>query len=260
MTNTHETARKFNFLYRIIKFFVWLFYPRTEVVGAENLPAEPAIIVGNHSKMNGPIACELYFPGKRYIWCAAEMMSVREVPAYAFRDFWSHKPAWCRWWFRLLSYIIAPFSSCIFNNAGTIAVYRDRRIVHTFHESEARLTEGASVIIFPEHDVPYNNIVCQFQDGFVDVARMYYKKTGRELDFVPLYVAPALKKMYIGRPVRFDASAPIKEEKERICRLLAEEITDIARRLPPHRVVPYQNIPKKEYPVNTQICEKGAGN
>ena len=82
----------------------------------------------------------------------------------------------------------------------------------------------------------YNNIICQFQDGFVDVARMYYKKTGRELDFVPLYVAPALKKMYIGKPVRFDASAPIKEEKERICRLLAEEITDIARRLPPHRV------------------------
>ena len=237
-------------LYRVIKFFVWLFYPRTEAVGAENLPDEPVIVVGNHAQMNGPIACELYFPGRRYIWCAAEMMAVREVPAYAYKDFWSQKPAASRWFYKILSYIIAPFSACIFNNAGTIAVYRDRRVVDTFRESEKRLSEGASVIIFPEHDKPRNNIICEFQEGFVDVARMHYRKTGRELCFVPLYVAPALKKLYIGEPVRFRADAPFKEERERICRELMEAITRMGRDLPPHRVVPYKNVPKKDYPSN----------
>ena len=31
-------------LYRIIKFLVWLFYPKTAVEGAEQLPEEPAVI------------------------------------------------------------------------------------------------------------------------------------------------------------------------------------------------------------------------
>ena len=83
-------------MYRIIRWFVWLFYPEIEVIGRENLPDEPCIIVGNHAQMNGPIASELYFPVERYTWCAREMMHLKEVPAYAFRDFWNMKPLYNR--------------------------------------------------------------------------------------------------------------------------------------------------------------------
>ena len=58
-----------------------------KVIGKENLPDEPCIIVGNHTLMNGPIACELYTPGKHYTWCNGEMMHLKEVPQYAFEDF-----------------------------------------------------------------------------------------------------------------------------------------------------------------------------
>lgn len=221
-----------------------------EVVGTENLPDEPVIVVGNHTQMNGPIACELYFPGKRYIWCAGQMMHLKEVPDYAFQDFWSQKPGWCRWFYKLLSYLIAPFSVCVFNNAGTIPVYHDIRLRTTFKMSMDKLQDGASMIIFPEHDEPYNNIIYDFQDKFIDLARMYHKRTGKELSFVPLYIAPSLKKMYIGKPLRFCAEAPIKEERRRICDYLMTEITEIARALPEHTVVPYRNIPKRLYPSN----------
>ena len=40
--------------YRVIKWLVKTFYPVIEPVGTENLPEEPALIVGNHSQMNGP--------------------------------------------------------------------------------------------------------------------------------------------------------------------------------------------------------------
>ena len=238
----------FSPLYEGIKVLVRLFYPRIEVVGTENLPNEPAIIVGNHTQMNGPIACELYFPGKRYIWCAGQMMHLKEVPQYAFQDFWSKKPKGIRWFYKLLSDIIAPLSVCVFNNANTIAVYRDSRAISTFKKSVAKLQEGFSIIIFPEHDEDYNHILCQFQDKFVDVARLYYKKTGVELTFVPLYIAPYLKKMFIGKPIRFCSSAPIDEERQRICDYLMKEITNIACSLPPHTVVPYRNVSKKDYP------------
>ena len=245
-----QMSKKVSPLYRVIKALVQLFYPKMEVVGTENLPDEPAIIVGNHTQMNGPIACELYFPGDRHIWCAGQMMHLKEVPAYAYQDFWSNKPKYIRWFYKLLSYIIAPLSVCVFNNANTIGVYRDNRIISTFKETVQKLQEGSSVIIFPEHNEDYNHILCNFQEKFIDIARIYHRKTGVELSFVPLYIAPYLKKMYIGKPICFSSSAPIKEERKRICDYLMTEITEIACNLPQHTVVPYRNIPKKYYPSN----------
>jgi len=235
-------------MYKFIKWLVWVFYPKMEVAGQENLPQEPAIIVSNHAQMNGPIACELYFPGRRYTWCAGQMMHLKDVPEYAFQDFWADKPKYIRWFYRLLSYIIAPLSVCVFNNADTIGVYHDTRIISTFKTTVKRLSEGANVVIFPEHDAPHNQIVCQFQDRFVDVAKLYYKRTGKELPFVPMYIAPDLKGMYLGKPIRYRADNAVEEERRRICEYLMGEITDIARSLPEHTVVPYHNIPRKQYP------------
>lgn len=236
--------------YRFIKGLVKLFYPKMQVEGLENLPEEPAVIVANHCKMNGPIACELYFPGNRYTWCAGEMMQREEVASYAYADFWSRKPRWSRPFYKLLSHLIAPLSVCVFNQANTIGVYHDSRVLSTFRNTVKRLQEGAHVVVFPEHDAPYNHILCQFQDRFIDVARMYYKRTGKALQFVPMYIAPELKVMYLGAPIRFLPGQPMEMERERICRYLMEQITAIACGLPEHTVVPYQNIPRSRYGSN----------
>ena len=216
----------------------------------ENLPDGPVIIVGNHTQIHGPIACELYFPENYYTWCAGQMMKLKEVSEYAYTDFWSQKPKLIRPLFKIVSFLIAPLSVLIFNNARTIAVYKDNRILRTFKESITKLQDGNRVIIFPEHDKKYNNIIYDFQDGFVDVARLYYKRTGKEISFVPLYIAPKLKNMYLGKPIKFSAKTPIAEERRRICDYLMNEITDIAYGLPEHIVIPYRNIPKKYYPKN----------
>ncbi|MCR5825087.1 MAG: hypothetical protein K6G54_00825 [Oscillospiraceae bacterium] len=243
-------------VYRFIRFWVRLFYPRVQVVGAEQLPDEPCIFVGNHAKTNGPITAELYFPVERCTWCTGEMMHLREVPDYAYRDFWSRKPRYSRWLFRIASYLIAPLSVCVFNNAACIGVYRDMRILGTFRETVQKLCEGVSVVIFPEHDVPHNNIVCEFQDRFIDVARMYRKKTGKAVCFVPFYVAPRLHGLYLGAPVRFDPAAPPEQERRRICNAMMDGVTALARALPEHVVVPYPNVPKRAYPTNKESCEQ----
>lgn len=245
--------KKISWMYRIVRWLVWLFFPKFKVEGAENIPDEPAVIVGNHSQMYGPVAGELYTPVKHYVWCIGEMMHWKEVPAYAFQDFWSGKPKSVRWFFKILSYLITPLSVLIFNNAHTIAVYHDTRLITTFRESIEKLQEGNSIVIFPEDYDEHNNIVHDFQDKFIDLARFYYKKTGIELNFVPMYLAPRLKTMYYGKPIHFHADAPIKDERRRICDALMDEITGIAVSLPEHTVVPYPNIPKKDYPKNIPI-------
>ena len=244
------SEKKTSALFRFIKWCVKVFYPKTQVVGVENLPDEPVIIVGNHCQMNGPIVGELYVPGEPYIWCAGEMMHTKDVPAYAFRDFWSQKPKWTHPGYKLLSYIIAPLSACIFNNARTIGVYHDARILSTFKNTVKKLQEGKSVVIFPEHDVKHNHIVYDFHDKFIDIAKLYYKKTDKELQFVPMYIAPKLKKICLGKSIRFNAAESMDAERSRICTYLMDEITAIAESQPEHTVIPYRNIPKKYYPSN----------
>ncbi|MBR1456843.1 MAG: 1-acyl-sn-glycerol-3-phosphate acyltransferase [Oscillospiraceae bacterium] len=242
--------KKTTLIYRIIRWFVWLFSPKMTLEGADRLPDGPAVLVGNHSQMYGPIACELYLPGKHDIWCAGQMMNWKEVHAYAYEDFWSFKPRAVRWLFKLASYLITPLSVCVFNNAHTIAVYRDARLRTTFRTTIERLQAGSRVVIFPEYNRRRNNIVYDFQENFVDLARLYYKKTGEELSFIPLYIAPKLKKMVLGEPVRFRADAPIDRERRRISDCMAEAITETACAMPPHTVVPYRNISKRDYPKN----------
>lgn len=247
--------KKTSLLYKIIKGLVRLFYGKMDVVGLENLPKNHAVIVGNHTQLNGPICGELFMEDNCYIWCAGEMMRLKEVPAYAFSDFWSQKSRWTQPFYKLASYTIAPLSVCVFNNARTIAVYRDMRIMSTFKETIKKLQEGANILIFPEKDEKNNNILYQFQENFVDVAKLYYKKTGVSLTFVPIYIAPKLKTMYIGKGIRFDSANSIEEERKRIAGYLSNEITSIARNLPKHTVVPYRNIPKKYYLTNKDITE-----
>jgi len=231
------------------KILKWV-YPRISVEGQDNLPEETCIVVGNHSHMHGPLAGEFYFPGKRKMWCAHQMMYLKEVPAYTFEDFWSLKPKWTHWFYHIASYLIAPLSVCLFRNARTIPVYRDNRLLTTFKLTISALEDSTNVIIFPECYDTYNHIVYQFQDKYIDVAKLYYKRTGKALRFVPLYVAPNLKTMYIGKPTVFDPNAPIEQERKRITDYLMEQITEIAVNLPVHTVVPYPNVGAKCYPKN----------
>ena len=129
------------------------------------------------------------------------------------------------------------------------------RVISTFKETVNMLKEGKNFLIFPEKDEKHNNILYKFQENFIDVAKLYYKKTGIPLTFVPVYIAPKLKKLYIGKGTTFQSDTPINEERTRIATYLSDEITSIARNLPLHTVVPYRNIPKKYYLTNKDITE-----
>ena len=90
----------------------------------------------------------------------------------------------------------------------------------------------------------------------LDSDKNQFEKYKEEISFVPMYTAPDLKTVYLGKPVRFDSSAPISEERTRICSAMMDSITEIARSLPEHTVVPYPNIPKRDYPSNKAITKE----
>ena len=48
--------------YKLIIWILYRVYPGYEIEGAENVPNEPVIFIGNHSQIHGPLAGGLYFP------------------------------------------------------------------------------------------------------------------------------------------------------------------------------------------------------
>ncbi len=252
--------KKTSLIYRILRSLIDFFFPRMQVFGMENLPEEPCILVGNHSQMNGPLASELRLDIPHETWCAGEMMKRNEVADYAFTDFWSFKPRWTHPFFRLLSHLITPLAVCLLANSHTIPVYHDVRLRDTFRRSVDAMADGESLMIFPEKNEKGNHILYAFQDKFVDTARFYYKKTGRCASFVPVYICPRLKRITIGRPTVYRPEEAMPDERARVCAYLRDEITAMAEALPEHTVVPYRNIPKRDYPTNRPGSRKtGAG-
>lgn len=233
--------------FKFIRGAVRIFFRKREFIGLENVPSSPCIFVGNHAQLYGPLTSEMFFPRKKAVWCVGQMMNIKEAPSYAYKDFWSNKPKYIRWFYKLFSYVIAPICAYIFTNADTIAVYKDTRIISTFKETVKRLEQGCDIIIFPENEKEFNNIVNEFQDKFVDAARFYAKKHNKSICFVPMYNAAKIKKIVFGKPIEFDINMNIDEQREKIVSYLKEEITRIALILPPHKVVPYLNVGKKNY-------------
>ena len=247
--------KKVSPLFSVIKSAVGLFVKKCKIYGIENLPEQDAVIIANHCQMTGPIYGELFMKNNCYIWCAGQLMNLKDVPAYAFEDFWSKKPKASKPLYKALSYIIAPLSVVVFNNARTIGVYHDSRLLSTFRTSLNHLKNGGNILIFPETHETHNNIVYKFQNRFVDLAKMYHNSTGKKIKFVPLYISPKLGAMYFGKPTEYCPENDIKEERERVCRYLSDAITDIAVGLPKHKVVPYSNIQKKKYLTNKDVTE-----
>lgn len=247
--------KKTHFLYKLIRRIGLIFFPKFKVEGFENIEGEPCIIGGNHCQVYGPIACELYMKGNYAIWCAGETMDKKVITKYAFEAFWSRKPKWTHWFYKLIAKI-GPLVAQVFIDAHTVPVYRDIKVMKTFHIAMEKLEKGYNNILFLENYMPHNNIINDFKRGFVDMGRFYYKKTGKILKFAPMYVAPALKTIYIGKPIAFDPNAKIEDERERIPHYLMDAITEIATSLPNHRVVPFANTTKKDRPMSLPLIDR----
>lgn len=242
-----ETKKKPLF-YKLCRGMVVFFYGKKKFENIENTPQEPSIYISNHAQAHGPLMFELYFPKKKYIWCIGQMLHLKEVPGYAYTDFWSMKPKWIRWFYKLLSYLVAPILAYAMCHADTIGVYKDTRIMSTFKDTMAALEDGNNIVIFPEGRNKHNEIVNDFLDKFVDTARFYYSKYHKCVSFVPTYICPKLKKAVFGKPIVYDPNIEMNEQRKIICDHLKMEITRIAKELPTHTVIPYDNVSKKEYP------------
>ena len=242
--------------YRISTAIIRVFYKKRAFEGLENIPKEPCIIIANHAKTHGPLTFELFYPRRKLIWSAHEMSDKKLAPSYAYNDFWSGKPKGTKWLYKLAANAVIPLACPFFKSADCLPVYHDERVFKTFLGSLRGLCDGADVIIFPERHEAYNGIINEFHEAFVDLGRLFYKRREKSLAFVPCYNAPTLKKVVFGKPIYYNVNASAEENRKEISYNLKEQITSIARGLPTHKVVPYENVRKNNYSLNSDFVVK----
>jgi len=202
--------------------------------GSRNLRSdEPVIMVANHVGSFGPVSVITSLPLRMFPWVAHEVTDLRTVSQRIQAEFLERelhlRPPLSPW----LARVIGRICVALMKDIGAIPVYQQsRRIQATVQTSVDLLEKGGNILVFAEDSTrKLNDVLCEFCTGFIHLARAYYEKTRKAVQFLPVAVNRRARGILVGRPIRFDVTAPFPREKQRLKAELESRILDLYREL-----------------------------
>ena len=236
---------KTSLYYKIVWSALHLFYRKPKTTFEIAPDDEPSVFVGNHSSIHGPVLMTLFFPRKHKTWVISCALDPSKCANYAYHDIFfgesrKHKRIW-RFFGQLIRIALPP----LLRDADTIPVYHSAGITKTFRQSLAALQDGDDLVIFGESPARFSEYVHELQPGFIDLAKLYYRKTGKKLKFYPFYAERKTKTIAVGAPVAYDPAVPLPMQRDQIATYLRDSIDRLGRSLPPHTPVPF--LPERWY-------------
>ena len=212
-------------MYRVLSAMIRGVTPRMKTIWEEPFDGEPCVFVGNHAGAFGPIDMCVKFPlrDQNFIWMNASVLHPKEVPAYVRQDYW-WKPG-CKLeplYNATLPYIAAAVLPPILRLAPTVPVYHDMRVMTTMRQSIRHLKEGHNLVIFPEQPSGYQSHHDWINTGFLQVAPMYYKATGKALKFYPVHLDYRKHVFKVAKPIAFDPEKTLEEQMPALVEVLAK--------------------------------------
>jgi hypothetical protein len=231
MSNPCKFKKKDHPILNIIKKFGRLVFPTHTVISIENIGINPpAVYICNHSGAYGPVVMKLFFPNKFRPWVIYNVTEKSLCKEHIASEFLKKevqiKEPFNKW----IASIIAPLCIRIMKSVEAIPVYKGKtKIFKTFSMSLDSLMQGYNIVISPENeDIKFSKYISSFYNGFVHLARQYYRETGENLYFYPVYANMKTKTITIGKPVAYSAETDFNSEKEHIANYLRDSIHEIA--------------------------------
>lgn len=190
------------------------------------VPESPTVFVCSHSNMRGPLVTQCWLPFPTRLW-VFHMFLEKETCRAQYRDYtFSQRFGLPKPLAAFLAWAVSGYVSALVRSIGPIPVYRGSvKIKETFRSTISALQAGDSVLIFP--DVDYTDStdgIGSVYDGFLLIDRFWSRVSREPLDFVPLRLDTAARRITAGKAVRFDRSADRKSEMTRVREALREEI------------------------------------
>jgi 1-acyl-sn-glycerol-3-phosphate acyltransferase len=203
---------------------------KSHLSGARNLDqGEPVILVANHAGSFGPVSVITSLPMRLYPWVAHEVTDRASVAKRIQAEFLEQELHLRPPLSAYLGRVIGRVCVALMRDIEAVPVYaKSRRILGTVQSSLALLEQGKNILVFAEDSTRrINSVLGEFRTGFAHVARLYYEKTMKAVQFLPVAVNRKVGGIRIGAPIRFDASNSFSEEKKRLKKELQERIWDL---------------------------------
>ncbi len=195
----------------------------------------PCVFVCNHAEVFGPIAATVNIPYFNRPWIIQEMVDADKIAAHMQTGFdhalWIPAPVRSR-----LGRLFGPFILWVMRSMDPIPVYRNniKDIMKTISLSVEALEAEDNILIFPENPFATGNRyvvdgVGEFFEGFVHIAKTYYRDTGKPLVFYSVYVSQKARTICFSEGIEFNPDAPFGEERDRVCGHLHQEMVRMHR-------------------------------
>lgn len=219
-------GRVFRFLRSLVRFV----YPKysVQVPKADG----PVVYISHHQNLYGPFMIMLWFPQLVHVWMLHVFLD-QKACYHQYVDYtFTKRFGWNKTLSRLCALPISYFISLLLNSGKGIPVYRgSRKVLQTFQKSVAALSNGESVVIFP--DIDYSDSsprTKEMYDGFLYLEKYYYKATGQHVCFVPLYVSKKQHLIMAEEQIYFREGENFNTERKRVCEKIHASLNDLARK------------------------------
>ena len=123
-----------------------------------------------------------------------------------------------------IPYLMALLLPPILGSVPGVPVYHDNRVIRTFRKSLEYVAQGEHLVIFSEQPAGHGSSEMELNRGFLQVAPLICKRTGKALKFYPVHVDRAARRITVSKPVPYDPALPLKEQEEGIMQALSKSI------------------------------------
>ena len=86
------------------------------------------------------------------------------------------------------------------------------------------MAQGEHLVIFSEQPAGHGSSEMELNRGFLQVAPLICKRTGKALKFYPVHVDRAARRITVSKPVPYDPALPLKEQEDGIIQALSKSI------------------------------------
>lgn len=226
-----ETPKRRQPVFSIVKKILRIFMRVKLEVRCGELP-ECAIILSNHAAKSGPLAFELYYPWFHATWGAHEMLGGYGSRFRYLRDvFYIQKQGKGRLSATVRAAFEALFSKMFYKGIKILPTYTDMRFLYTVRNSMRVLSEGMSLLIFPENSsAGYFDELTEAFPGFVMLAEQYLNKTGVDIPIIPAYYHKKSGRLIVEAPEYVGRLLENGMKRKEIAEYFKERINEIYRR------------------------------
>jgi len=217
-------------VYRILYPF---FHCRVRISKEMREREETVVFIANHYNVFGPASFVMSMKARFRAWINEELVSAETAETnlqpglkQMFPFLGDRMVAW-------LSKNLAKLAATVLTRFGVIPVDRNQpsKLITTMRQSVKALEEGENLVIFPEVGLPEYSLtsVTPFFAGFATLGRLYWRKTGKALQFCPCYIDEQHHLIRLGELVTYNPeAADITEETNRVSDELNAKIREMA--------------------------------